>query len=140
MKSNSFHLKILTSKGLVFEDDVISINFKNEKGCITFLKDHAPEVGLIENGNCIIVGENNKKTTLFHTSGVYSFINNVLKFIVDNCDENKSNVNEINLSNDNKVIIGDNEIIESNRIIDNKFGLKEEIIEFEFRKIVKGIK
>ena len=48
MKNNFLHLKILTTKGLVFDDDIISINFENEKGKLTFLKDHAPDVGLIK--------------------------------------------------------------------------------------------
>ncbi|MGL5245975.1 MAG: hypothetical protein ACRC8C_00160 [Mycoplasmoidaceae bacterium] len=140
MKSNLFHLKILTSKGLAFEEDIISINFKNEKGHTTFLKDHSPEVGLIEKSSCLIVKNDNKKTTLFHSSGVYSFINNILKFIVDNCSEDESNVTSIIFSDNEKIIMGDNEIIESHCIIDNKFGVKEEIIQFEIKKIIKGIK
>lgn len=140
MKNNLFHLKILTSKGLVFDDDIISINFENEKGKLTFLKDHAPDVGLIKKSNCLIVEKDNKKTTLFYSDGAYSFINNVLKFIVDNCDEKESNIDTINFSDNEKIIIGDNEIIQSKCIIDNKFGLKEEIIQFELKKIIKNIK
>ncbi|MGL5591587.1 MAG: hypothetical protein ACRDCF_02515 [Mycoplasmoidaceae bacterium] len=140
MKSNLFHLKILTSKGLAFDDEIISFNFKNEKGHTTFLKDHSPEVGLIEKSKCLIVKKDNKKTTLFHSSGVYSFTNNVFKFIVDNCGEDETNVSNISFSDNKNIIIGDNEIIQSNCVIDNKFGTKEEIIQFEIRKIVKGMK
>ena len=67
MKNNLFHLKILTSKGVVFGDDISSIYFENEKGNLTFLKDHAPDGGLIKKSNCLIVEKDNNKTTLFHS-------------------------------------------------------------------------
>ncbi|MGL4617250.1 MAG: hypothetical protein ACRCUM_03345 [Mycoplasmoidaceae bacterium] len=140
MKNNFFHLKILTSKGTVFDDDIISINFKNEKGHTTFLKDHSSEIGLIEKNSCVIIKKDNKKTKLFHSTGVYSFINNVMKFIVDNCSEDESNVTSISFSKNEKVIIGDNQIVQSNFIIDNKIGVKEEIIQFEIKKIFKEMK
>ena len=89
---------ILTSKGLAFDDDIISINFENEKRKLTFLKDHAPDVGLIKKSNWLIVEKDNKQTTLFHCDGAFSFIDNVLNFIVDNCDEKELNIHTNNFS------------------------------------------
>ncbi|MGL4647538.1 MAG: hypothetical protein ACRCVI_02320 [Mycoplasmoidaceae bacterium] len=140
MKDNCFLLKILTPLGSKNVDNVESINFQADNGFISILKNHAAISGLIKPGKCSIL-MNGERKTFYHSVGMFSFINNELKFIVDKFQQEEFDIQKSIWEEDNKkMIIGNNEIITNYHFIKDNINHKNEIIEFEFKRLIKGIK
>ncbi len=138
MKNNNFELKIFTPNGIKFLHDIDKINFLSSNGFLTILKNHTPIAGLVQEGKCSI-WMNNKLKNLYHSKGSFYFINNELKIIVEKCEDKEIKKDNLLLSKDKKIIIGDNEIITNHHHINNTLNKEQELIEFKFKKVIKNI-
>lgn len=76
------HLKIYSPEKVLFDDKIISVKFPGINGFFQVLKNHAPLISALREGNIEIQGEK-KKSNIRISGGFIEVLNNELSALVE---------------------------------------------------------
>ena len=76
-------IEIITPEKKVFEEDIKSVRVPGKKGSFQVLKDHAPIVSTLENGQVIMVDMDGKESTFEINGGVIEVKANKIILLAD---------------------------------------------------------
>ncbi|HAM09222.1 MAG: ATP synthase F1 subunit epsilon [Bacteroidetes bacterium GWE2_41_25] len=76
-------IEIITPEKKVFEGDIKSVRVPGKKGSFQVLKDHAPIVSTLENGQVIMVDMDGKESTFEINGGVIEVKANKIILLAD---------------------------------------------------------
>jgi F-type H+-transporting ATPase subunit epsilon len=76
-------IEIITPDKKVFDGDIKSVRVPGKKGSFQVLKDHAPIISTLENGNVIMVDMDGKETVLEISGGVIEVKANKIILLAD---------------------------------------------------------
>ena len=76
-------IDIITPDKKVFEGDIKSVRVPGKKGSFQVLKDHAPIISTLDNGNVIIVDEDGNEKIFEVTGGVIEVKANNIILLAD---------------------------------------------------------
>jgi len=76
-------IEIITPDKKIFDGDIKSVRVPGKKGSFQVLKDHAPIISTLDNGNVIMVDLDGKETILEITGGVIEVKTNKIILLAD---------------------------------------------------------
>jgi F0F1-type ATP synthase epsilon subunit len=92
MSVKTFHLKVNTPTGILFEDDVLQAELCSSTGYYALLADHAPVIGTLNTSICYIRDQKNNRVKTIVNKGVFQFNENELNIFTDFfCFSDKAN-------------------------------------------------
>ena len=83
MSVKTFHLKVNTTTGILFEDNILQAELCTSSGYYAILADHAPIIGTLNTSICYIRDEMNNRVKTIVNKGVFQFNENVLNIFTD---------------------------------------------------------
>ena len=94
MSVKTFHLKVNTPTGILFEDDVLQAELCSPLGYYAILADHAPVIGSLKTSICYIRDQKNNRVKTIVNNGVFQYDKNELNIFTDFfCFSDKVNEN-----------------------------------------------
>ena len=90
--AKTFHLKVNTTTGILFEDDILQAELRTSSGYYAILADHAPVIGTLNTSICYIRDQKNNRVKTIVNKGVFQFNENILNIFTDFfCFSDKNN-------------------------------------------------
>ena len=87
MSAKTFHLKVNTTTGILFEDDVLQAELCSSTGYYALLADHAPVIGTLNTSICYIRDQKNNRVKTIVNKGVFQFNEDIFKTRQEKIDQ-----------------------------------------------------